>query len=226
MKLPTVKTEVIRDLSDMNTMLYGNPKIGKTTFASTINGGEGVLFCATEEGHKHVEVYKVNISSWKEFLELAVSLEKDRQGFKTLVVDTVDLLIKQCEQFICKKNGVEHPSDLAFGKGFTLIKDEFIRVITKLNHLGFSFVFISHAKEKEQKTKVQTWTVMDTSLSATWSTLVCGMCDFIFFLHFDGDGKRKVRTKPTKYINAGDRTGKLPEIIDLDFGKVQECLKA
>jgi hypothetical protein len=225
MKLPTKKTVKQHELTKMNSMIYGVPKIGKSTFASTINGGEGVLFCSTEKGYNHLEVYNVDITSWNDFRELGRTLSKDNGGYKILVIDTVDLLVKQCERYVCQKHGVEHPSDLSFGKGFTLIKDEFITVATAINQMGFSLCFISHAKEREQKTKTQTWTYMDTSLSATWSTLVCGMCDFIFYIHMDSEGNRKIRTKGHKYINSGDRTGKLPEVMPLDFGEIQKCLQ-
>jgi hypothetical protein len=208
----------------MNTMIYGKEKSGKTTWASTINKGEGVLFCATEEGHKHLSVYKVAITSWEDFLLLGSELKKDPKGYKTLVIDIVDYLVVHCEHYVCKKMGVDHPSDLPFGKGFTAVKREFLRVITAINQMGFSFVFISHSKEREMKTKTASWTYMDTTLSATWSTLVCGMCDFIFYIYIDEDGNRKIRTKGHKYINSGDRTGKLPEVMALDFNEIQKIL--
>ncbi len=35
-----------------------------------------------------------------------------------------------------------------------------------------------------------------------------------------------IRTKPSLYYEAGDRTGRLPETLDLDFGKFKECYSA
>ena len=35
-----------------------------------------------------------------------------------------------------------------------------------------------------------------------------------------------IRTKPSLYYEAGDRTGRLPETIDLDFGKFLEAFNA
>jgi len=36
-------------------------------------------------------------------------------------------------------------------------------------------------------------------------------------------GRRVIRTKPNVNYEAGDRTGRLPELIDLDFGKFVEA---
>ena len=34
--------------------------------------------------------------------------------------------------------------------------------------------------------------------------------------------RRVIRTKPSLYYEAGDRTGRLPETLELDFGKFKE----
>ena len=38
--------------------------------------------------------------------------------------------------------------------------------------------------------------------------------------------RRVIRTKPSLYYEAGDRTGRLPETLELDFGKFKECYNA
>ena len=38
--------------------------------------------------------------------------------------------------------------------------------------------------------------------------------------------RRVIRTKPSLYHEAGDRTGRLPETIDLDFAKFYEAYGA
>ncbi|HYM97877.1 MAG TPA: AAA family ATPase, partial [Candidatus Sulfotelmatobacter sp.] len=57
--------------------------------------------------------------------------------------------------------------------------------------------------------------------------IVLGMVDVILFCDLEpatgADGKpahrRVIRTKPHTHYEAGDRTGRLPEMIDLDFKK-------
>ena len=38
--------------------------------------------------------------------------------------------------------------------------------------------------------------------------------------------RRVIRTKPSLYYEAGDRTGRLPETLELDFGKFKEFYNA
>ena len=220
--LPTKKTEKLADFSRMVTFLYGEKKIGKTTFAAQI---PGALFLCTEEGVNHLEVFKVSIRTWEDLYTLGKELKAGKHEFTTLVFDTVDLAFKLCENYTCKKLGIVHASDAAFGKGYSLIRDEFVRVVNGLAQLGLGIVFISHSKEKELKKKADKWTVMTSTLGTAASEVVNGMSDLILYAYIHEDGRRVVRTKPTKYINAGDRTGILPEIMPLDYSEIQKCLQ-
>ena len=56
--LPTQKTKIEKDFSKMNTLIYGLPKVGKSTFCSGYPKG---LFLATEKGHSQLEIFKVDI---------------------------------------------------------------------------------------------------------------------------------------------------------------------
>lgn len=214
--LSEIKTsEIVSDLGSMNVLIYGPPKVGKSTLASHIPNS---LFLATERGHSFLQIKKVDITDWTQVIELGAALStQPDHGFKTLVIDIVDYLYKLCERHVMTKHKVEHPSDLAFGKGFSLVKDEFNRVVTKLNMLGFGMVFISHAKEKTFKTKAQEWTMMGTSMGGSPEAVISGMCDLILYCYPDEVNNRMMRTKPTKYILSGDRSKKLPEIMPMDY---------
>ena len=56
------------------------------------------------------------------------------------------------------------------------------------------------------------------------------MVDMVLYCDLeDGEDKttrRLIRTKPSKYYEAGDRTGRLPETLDLDFGKFFDAFSA
>lgn len=215
------KSKVTTELGASNVLLYGKPKVGKSTLAANI---PNAIFAATEKGYNYLEVKPVDIIGWDKFLELCNALATQKHGFKTIVVDTADILYKHCEKYIMDKHQVNHPSDLGFGKGFALVRDEFSRVITKLNMLGVGLVFISHAKEKTEKTKSGEWTVMGTSLSGAPETFIAGLCDLILYAYIKDDGTRVLRTKPTKYILAGDRSARLPEIMPMDYGLLTQYL--
>lgn len=214
MQLPKVKTLKKTEFRRQNTLLYGLPKVGKSTFASQI---PGALFLATEEGHNHLEVFKVNITKWEDVHALKAELAKPGHNFTTLVIDIADWFFKHCEHYVCRKFEVLHASDMAFGKGYSLIKDEFVRTVNGLNQMGFGMIFISHADDKPVEKTTMKYTRMDTTIAKSANTIICGLCDYIFYAYIDDKGQRLMRTKPTKYINAGDRSGKLPELIPFNY---------
>jgi hypothetical protein len=214
MALPTMKTSIQTDFSKYKFLIYGQPKVGKSTFASKFNNA---LFIATEPGHNFLEIFKIDIRTWADFKETARELTTTKHDYKMLVIDTVDNLYKMCEQFVLEQNKVQHASDLPYGKGFNLIKDEFTKVMNYLGNSGFGFVFISHAKEKELKTKTSSWTMMSTSLGNQAESFVCGLCDFIFYCYVNDKNERLMKTKAEKYVNAGSRGFDLPSPMPMDF---------
>ncbi|MBZ5618928.1 MAG: ATP-binding protein [Acidobacteriia bacterium] len=84
---------------------------------------------------------------------------------------------------------------------------------------------ISHAKEIEVDTRTGKYTRVVPTLPDKARKIVLGMVDQVLFCDLDlttgDDGaksiRRVIRTKPSLYYEAGDRTGRLPETIDLDF---------
>ena len=130
-----------------------------------------------------------------------------------------------CAEHVCAKFKIEHESDLGYGKGYALINNEFYRVLNKLSLLPHGLFLISHSQEKELETRTGKITRIVPTLPEKARKIVLGMVDLILFCDLDpsADGKagarRVIRTKPSVHYEAGDRTGRLPEVIDLDFGK-------
>ena len=221
MELPTAKSSPVRDIRDYTFLIYGQPKAGKTTFCSNF---EGALFIATEPGHKFQEIYKVDPKNWRDIQMIAKHLLNTEHDFKTIVIDTADNAYKMCGDYVKQKNNIQHESDLGFGKGYALIKDEFMRVINALAQKGFGIVFISHAQTREIEENGIKRAFTDTTLGGSASKVISGLCDFIFYASIDANGKRTIRTKANPSVNAGDRSGKLPEIMPLDFKTLENAL--
>jgi len=222
MKLPTAKTPPKSSLSDVSILLYGPSKIGKSTFASQ---APEAIFLATEPGLNALEVYQHPITSWPEFLEVCAELAKGEHPFKTVVIDTLDVLYRLCADHICQKRGIEHESDGSHGKVYGLIKNEVYRVLTKLAHLPYGLILISHSQDRDLETRTGTVTRTVPTLSESFRQVIIGLVDLILYCDVQveqaEDGTRKhrrvVRTKPSPNYDAGDRFGCLPEVMDLNF---------
>ncbi len=130
--------------------IMGPTKIGKSTWCSH---SEGALFLATEAGLNNLEAFQVPISTWEQFLAACGEIAAGNHPFKTVIVDTVDNLYRMCADYVCAKHKVEHESDLAYGKGYALITNEFYRVLNKLALLPYGLFLISHAQEREFETR-------------------------------------------------------------------------
>jgi hypothetical protein len=186
---------------------------------------DGALFLATEPGLNHLEVYQQPVSTWDELLVAAKAIADGRHAFRTVIIDTVDNAYRMCAEFICQKFKIEHESDLEYGKGYALVNGEFYRVLNKLALLPYGLFLVSHSQEKEIETRTGKFTKIVPTLPEKARKLVLGLVDIILFCDLepttDADGKpayrRVLRTKPSTLYDAGDRTGRLPEVIDLDF---------
>ena len=91
MTLPTTKTKPTTDLAKQSILLYGVPKLGKSSFALQF---PEAMFFECEPGLNHLEVFKVPTYSWEAFLEACKLLAKGDHNSKTLVIDTVDNAFK------------------------------------------------------------------------------------------------------------------------------------
>lgn len=229
--LPTQKTPPKQNLADLTVLVYGRSKAGKTTWCSH---AEGALFLATEPGLNALDVYQIPIENWGSFLQACAEIAEGKHPFKTIIIDTIDNAYRMCSDHICRKFKIEHESDLGFSKGWSMVNNEFHRVLTKLGFLSYGLFLVSHAQEVEIETRTGKYTRIVPTLPDKARKLVLGMVDIILFCDMDvttdAEGKtvyrRVMRTKPSLYYEAGDRTGRLPEVIDLDFGKFLEAFNA
>lgn len=217
--IPTTKSKPKERFEENLTLIYGAPKVGKSTFCSQL---DNPLFLDTESGLNNLEVYKTGIDSWDTFKEVYKEL-KSQQGklpFKTLVIDTIDNLWQMCCDYICKQNKVVHESELEWGKGYAMVKREFNMALAAYRQLGMGMIYTSHAEAREIATRVGKYTRYEPTMPKKCAEAILPSVDFILYAEnqddADGTEKRVIHTKPSKHWNAGDRTGKLPEEIPLN----------
>lgn len=223
--LPTSKTLPKLCLSDQTILVHGPPKIGKSTLCSGI---PGAVFAATEAGLNSLEVFQVPVTNWQEFLNFCKEIAAGDHAFKAVVVDTLDNAFRMCSEFVCAKEGIRHEADLGYGKGFAFTNNEFYRVLNKLALLPYGLVLISHSQAKEVDTSAgrRTWIV--PNLPERARQMVESMVDIILYCDVetsvDTDGKpvekRVMHASPTERYDAGDRTHRLPDVMDLDYNKL------
>lgn len=231
MPLPKEKSNIKKSLSEYSLLIYGPEKIGKSTIASKF---PNAVFLATEAGLNSLSVYKDDVTKWDQFLENCKELASGKHSFETIVIDTVDNLYKLCSDYVCNKLGIKHESDLGYGKGFAMVNSEFQRTLTKLSLLPYGLILISHSQEKDVDTRLGKVKKIVPTLPEAARKIVLGMVDIVLYIDVepikDDNGKVKeykriFRTKPTTYITAGDRTNRLPEVLDLSYESLVEAFR-
>jgi hypothetical protein len=203
-------------------LLYGATKIGKTTFASE---APGVLFLATEPGTNALEVYSQPIHSWPELCSALAELAQPGHPFQTVCIDTIDNAYNFCSEYICGQLGIKGPEELGHGKAYGPINREFKRVLLKLANLPIGLLCISHSKQKEIEERTGKYMKTVPTLPNKPGEIVVGLMDMVLLAEMeatkDDDGKvtewRVIRTKPSVNHDAGDRTGRLPEVLPLNY---------
>jgi hypothetical protein len=222
-KLPTQRSQPTTELGQQTILLYSQPKLGKSTFASQF---PDAVFFECEPGLNHLDVYKVPTYTWDDLLSACKQIADGKHPFKTIVVDTVDNAFKFCSEHVCAKHNIEYEGDMGHGKGWALVKNEWHRVLTRLASLPYGLVLISHAQDKVIETRTGEYTKTQPSLPDRARNVVIGLVDIILYgdavTRKDEAGAvtidRVLRTKPHPTYEAGDRTGRLPDLLPLDYG--------
>mgnify|MGYP006377067295 FL=1 len=147
-----IKPSVIsRDLRGKYVLLYGKPKSGKTTAATSF---PDALLCAFEKGYNAIGGVKpVDITTWPDFKLVLRQLEKPeaKQMYKTIIIDTITIAWDLCEQFVCAQNGVQKLTDIPWGAGHSAAKKEFESSLRKITQMGYGVVLIAHNTSRIEK---------------------------------------------------------------------------
>lgn len=221
-ELPETPQKPMADASKVFMLLYGAPKIGKSTFCSRF---ENAFFLATEPGLNHLETFNVLCKSWTDILEVVEALKADSR-FATIIIDTVDNFWFYCQEYILQQYKINFIGDLPYGKGFALVQQEFERTVKVLQSIGKGLVFVSHARfdeidlETGAKVKKTVPTLPDRARG-----IICSLVDVIGYAtkeeFVDSYGAIKHRRilccSPSTLYEAGDRTGRLPEKMPFKY---------
>ncbi len=224
-------TVVTRDLQNKYLLIYGKPKIGKTSFAAKLPNN---LFLATERGlNAQSGKYVKYITSWNDFKRWVRQLKDPRaqEKFKTVTIDTLTILWNLCEKFICQNNGVEALADVPYGKGYKLLSREFEDTLRELTMLPYGIILIAHAtirldsRSDEEGGSVE---IIGPSLDKRCTPIVNAMVDVIGYIgetwDENNESHRFLWTRSTPTITAGTRFPYLPKRIPFGYEELSKAL--
>jgi hypothetical protein len=116
-------------------LVYGGPKIGKSTFAA---GAPNAIFVPCEEGTDALDVASFPlITSYSEYQDAIRILATEDHDFGAVVLDSADWLEPLIWQHVAKAHGVSSIESVGggYGKGYTEAAATWTDVLAGLSHL-------------------------------------------------------------------------------------------
>tara|TARA_Y100000593_G_scaffold94927_1_gene197298 strand:- start:2139 stop:2795 length:657 start_codon:yes stop_codon:yes gene_type:complete len=195
-------------------LLYGAPKVGKTTLLSQL---DGCLILDTEEGSRMIEGHILGIDSREDLLTFYKDAEEGHE-FKYIALDTIDKIIEWTEKAVCAEYQVANIADLAYGKGFGIVREKVLNNVKKLSSLCENVIIIGHRKTAAA---VENSTAVDPQsldISGKLKNMLMAMADAVGFVHRDDDNVLKISFEATNSLEAGSRCPHLRgQVIDFDW---------
>lgn len=201
--LPTQKSKPEVELSKYSILLYGQEKIGKTSFAQHFPKPVFLMF---EPGGKDLEIFKIDIKDWDHFRATLTALEKDK-SFQNVIFDTADVAYAMCDRYVCRVNGITDLEEMDFGKGWRKARLEFTQCVTRLLKSGKGVMFTSHATDKEFKSRDGGTTNRTVpTMSKQAREILEPIVDIWCYYQYTKSGGREFVVRGTEEISAGTRT--------------------
>tara|TARA_R110002020_G_scaffold38396_5_gene115446 strand:+ start:3728 stop:4522 length:795 start_codon:yes stop_codon:yes gene_type:complete len=130
--------------------IQGVDGIGKSTFGAS---ADDAIFIQAEDGLKFIDAQAFPLcDEWEDIVRHLAMLANEQHSFKTIVLDTTDAASILAEAHVCKKNKWESIETPGYGKGFTAVAEEFVRLLGFLdflvNNKNMNVILLSHVAVK------------------------------------------------------------------------------
>ena len=227
--LPKTKIPVTRK-SPKNMIIYGPPKIGKTTALSNL---DNCLIIDLEQGSDMVEALKIKAKNLSELAQIGKAIINDGKPYKYIAIDTVTKLEEWCESegkkiyqntpmgknFDKDKKGVSVLS-LPNGAGYLYLRMAYKRWIERLSHLADHIILVGHLKDKFIEKKGKEVSSKDLDLTGKIKQITCANSDAIGYI-FREDGETMISFDSKEDLTAGSRCEHLKgQTMPLDWSKI------
>ena len=229
MKLPTEKVKASRK-SPKNMIIYGPPKIGKTSVLSEL---DGCLIIDLEQGSDMVDALKIKVNNLAELADVGREVIKQGRPYKYIAIDTISKLEEWCEDegkkiymktpmgknFDTKNPGASVLS-LPNGAGYLYLRQAYKKWIDRMNMLADHIILVGHLKDKMLEKKGKEVAVKDLDLTGKIKQITCANADAVGYIFREGD-ETMISFNSLDDIVAGSRCDHLKgQTMPLNWSKI------
>lgn len=204
MSLANVTRGVIRE--PYNILVYGPEGCGKTTFAAN---APSPIFFDLEHGSAELDVARMpDCGDYQDVLAGLNLLLKESHAYKTVVIDTADILEILIHEELCRKNGWEDIDAPGFGKGqeaAVRVWDQMMGQLKELNRKGMHTVILGHSSVKAfSNPRGEDYDRFQIQLAKKAEELVKNRVKAVLFATYE-DAIKKEKKKKAKALGDGKR---------------------
>lgn len=208
--------------------IYADSYVGKSTFVDQF---DDLLFLNTDGNTDNttspvipikdeiVQVTKRTTErkfAWQQFLDVVDELEKRENNFKRICIDLVEDLYEHCRLYTYDKLGIEHEQDAGFGKGWDMVRTEYLSTIKRLKNLGYQIIYISKENLSEITLKNGAKiTTIKPNINDKVANILAGTVDLTVRAYMDGED-RFLQLEKRENIFGGGRFNFKVDKIPLD----------
>ena len=190
-KLPKTIVKASRK-SPKNMVIYGPPKIGKTTMLSKL---DNCLIIDLEDGSDMVDALKVKVNNLSMLATIGKEIIQEQKPYKYVAIDTISKLEEWCEvegkriymktpmgKNFEQKNPGASVLSLPNGAGYLYLRIAFKQWIDRLNLLADHVILVGHLKDKMLEKKGKEVAVKDLDLTGKIKQITCANADAIGYI--------------------------------------------
>lgn len=228
--LPKNERVQVNATKQIKGWIYGAPFSGKTTF---LDNAPDPLNLNTDGNVNNVTMQRVRIRdtyegrvkkfAWEVFKEAISDLEKG-SDFKTIIVDLVEDTREMCRVYMYDKLNIQHESDSGYGKGWDIIKTEYLSTMRRFFNLDYNLFIVSHEDISKELTRNsgEKITKIAPNIQEAIANKLAGMVDFVGRVVVNDDGSRVLSFKTNEVIFGGGRLNFGVSEIPLEWGELMK----
>lgn len=208
--LPTSKIAATSQ-DPKNLILFGQPKVGKTTILSLL---ENCLIMDFENGSDYVDALKIKITSLAHLQEVCREIKKEGNPYKFIAIDTITSLEDFAKPLALNlfkaspqgsKSDIEDVLKAPLGSGYYFLREAIEKIIAMIQSVCESVILVGHVKDTVVGNDGEDGSVKDLDLVGKTKRILSAKSDAIGFVYRDEEGNLCINFGSNGEIMCGAR---------------------